>query len=225
MAIDRQALIEVARRGFATPLCTDHGSAYHPGYEPDASCPEFNPAAANKLLDDNGWVKGPDGVRARGGQRLEFEFSTDTTLHGVVMRSDRAAQLGGDWYQARHPELSSPHFFNPFLLEGKASPPTGAVAGRYDIAELRNNFGMIPTILRVACDQIPPHGYNVDFYCNPALDALYKQEQATADPGVRQNIFQQIHQIYLTEFPFHHALQRAYCYGAQGDAQLPDQPL
>ena len=34
------------------------------------------------------------------------------------------------------------------------------------------------------------------------LDALYQQEQATADPGARQQIFEQIHQIYLTEFPF-----------------------
>ena len=35
----------------------------------------FDPAA-NKLLSDNGWLKGADGVRARGGQRLEFEYST-----------------------------------------------------------------------------------------------------------------------------------------------------
>ena len=26
-------------------------------------------------LDSNGWVNGPDGVRTKGGQRLEFEFS------------------------------------------------------------------------------------------------------------------------------------------------------
>ena len=31
MAIDQQALIDVARHGFATPLCTDHPSALHPG--------------------------------------------------------------------------------------------------------------------------------------------------------------------------------------------------
>ncbi len=48
----------------------------------------------------------------------------------------------------------------------------------------------------------PPQGGNYDFYCNPALEALYRQEQATADPGVRQKIFDQIHQIYLTELPF-----------------------
>ena len=56
----------------------------------------------------------------------------------------------------------------------------------------------------LACDQIPPNGTgsNWDFYCNHTLDTLYQQEQATADPGARQQIFVQIHQIYLTEFPF-----------------------
>ena len=76
MAIDHQALITQARQGFASPLCTDHPSAMHPGYQPVAPCPDFNSAAANKLLEDNGWVKGSDGVRARGGQRLEFMYST-----------------------------------------------------------------------------------------------------------------------------------------------------
>jgi ABC-type transport system substrate-binding protein len=51
------------------------------------------------------------------------------------------------------------------------------------------------------CDLTPPNGVNDGSYCNPALDALYKQELATADPGARQNIFEQIHVIYLTEFP------------------------
>ncbi len=47
MAIDHQALIDVTRQGFASPLCTDHPSALHPGYEPFMSCPEFDPALVN----------------------------------------------------------------------------------------------------------------------------------------------------------------------------------
>ena len=34
------------------------------------------------------------------------------------------------------------------------------------------------------------------------MDTLYQQELATADAGVRQGIFEQIHQIYLAQFPF-----------------------
>ena len=76
MAIDHNALIQTARRGAATPLCTDHPSGVVPGYQADAACPKFDPAAANTLLDQAGWVKGADGVRAKNGKRLEFQYST-----------------------------------------------------------------------------------------------------------------------------------------------------
>jgi ABC-type transport system substrate-binding protein len=89
------------------------------------------------------------------------------------------------------------------LTEGKASPPTGAVSGRYDIAEFENGWNYDPDDSSLlSCDQIPPKGFNINFYCNHALDALYKQELSTVDPGLRQQIFQQIHSIYLMELPF-----------------------
>ncbi len=209
MAIDHQALIQMALHGFATPLCTDHPSALHPGYEPTTGCPVFDPAAANQLLDDNGWMKGADGVRARGGQRLEFEYSTTIPQEFPSARTDTEAIIQRNFREIgikldiRNYPFET--FFGPFLSGGKASPPTGAVAGRYDIAEWANGYGYDPDdSFLLSCDQIPPKGdgSNLDFYCNPALDALYKQELATADAGVRQQIFEQIHQIYLTEFPF-----------------------
>ncbi len=207
MAIDHQALIQT-RHGFATPLCTDHGSFYHPGYEPGATafCPVFDPAAANKLLEDNGWVKGADGVRARGNQRLEFEYSTNASAYSeridveAILRrnfKDIGIKLDIENYPGRT-------FFGPFLSEGKASPPTGAVAGRYDIAEVGTSFVYDPDdSIVLSCGQIPPNGgSNFTFYCNHELDALYAQEVATADAGLRQQIFDQIHDIYLTELPF-----------------------
>jgi ABC-type transport system substrate-binding protein len=79
MAVDQQTIITRALQGLGTPLCTDHPSAFHPGYEPNAPCPAFELAAANKLLDDKGWTSGPDGVCIKDGQRLEFEYSTTLT--------------------------------------------------------------------------------------------------------------------------------------------------
>jgi len=37
-------------------------------------------AAANAMLDQDGWKRGPDGVRAKGADRLEFNFATGTGL-------------------------------------------------------------------------------------------------------------------------------------------------
>jgi peptide/nickel transport system substrate-binding protein len=208
MAVDQQALIAGPLNGLGSLLCTDHPAAYHPGYDPLAPCPLFDLAAANKLLDDNGWVKGPDGVRAKGRQRLEFEYSTapgnlptSTSRPGVETIIQRDfMQIGIKLDIQNYPATT---FFGPFLTEGKASPPMGAVAGRYDIAEYANNLSYDPDDSTLfACNQVPPTGSNYVFYCNPSLDALYVQEQATADPGLRQQIFKQIHQIYLTQFPF-----------------------
>jgi peptide/nickel transport system substrate-binding protein len=212
MAIDHQALIQGARHGFASQLCTDHPSANHPGYEGSLPCAMLDPAAANKLLDDNGWVKGPDGVRSKNGQRLEFDYSTAIFAFNTQWRLDTETILQRNMMaigiKLDIQNYSYEKFFPPsssFLTGGKASPPTGAVAGRYDIAEFAQGWGYDPDDSSLlSCDQIPPKGIgsNWDFYCNHALDTLYQKELATVDAGARQDIFHQIHQIYLNDLPF-----------------------
>jgi len=157
MAVDQQTIIAGALKGQGTLLCTDHPAAYHPGFEPIAPCPVFELAAANKLLDDNGWVRGPDGVRARDGQRLEFEYSSQV---GHADRIDVETIIQHDFQQIgikldiqNYPNDT---FFGSFLPQGKASPPTGAVSGRYDIAEFAVNLPYDPDDSGLfACNQFP----------------------------------------------------------------------
>src|SRR2546427_7786969 len=126
------------------------------------------------------------GVRAKERQRLEFEYSTTATspvrlaAERILQRNFR--QIGIQLDIQNYPGDT---FFGPFLNGGKASPPSGAVAGRYDIAEYVNDYGYDPDdSWMLLCDQFAPKGQNFTFYCNPALDALYRQELATADPGL-----------------------------------------
>jgi ABC-type transport system substrate-binding protein len=79
----------------------------------------------------------------------------------------------------------------------------GGKPGIYDLAEFEVNWSYdADDSLLFACSQIPPNGFNIAFYCTHQLDTLFLQEQRTAAPAQRQHIFEAIHQIYLTDFPF-----------------------
>jgi peptide/nickel transport system substrate-binding protein len=200
-AIDYNALIQTARRGQATPLCTDHGKAYVPGYQADAVCPKYNPAAANAILDAAGWVKGSDGVRSKGGQRLEFHYSTTANnawraADEEILQQDFLAI--GIKLDIQNYDAST--FFGTVLPGGKP--------GTFDIAEFEDSWTYDADDSGLfACNQIPSAansfgGGNYAQYCNPKVDALMQKELSTTDPTARQQAFNQEHQIYLTDFPF-----------------------
>jgi peptide/nickel transport system substrate-binding protein len=143
-------------------------------------------------------------VRARDGARLEFEYSTtaeDSWRSAVqLLVQQDLLEIGIKLDIQNYP---GHYFFHTILGAGEASPPTGAVAGRFDIAEMGWGYGYDPDDSGfLACNQIWPEGENFGSYCNPTLDALFQQELTTADPGLRQNLFDQMHQIYVTDFPF-----------------------
>ena len=78
MAVNRDAIARAVWFGAATPA----DSYLNPGvldYDPKSKAmfPAYDPAAARKLLDDNGWIAGSDGVRAKAGVRASF------TLYGI----------------------------------------------------------------------------------------------------------------------------------------------
>ncbi len=49
------------------------------GYDPALVEPTYNPADANNLLNQDGWVRGADGIRTKNGQPLQFTMSSQDT--------------------------------------------------------------------------------------------------------------------------------------------------
>jgi len=197
-AIDYTSLIQTARRGQAVPLCTDHGKAYVPGYQADAPCPKYDPATANSILDADGWVKGSDGVRAKGGQRLEFKYSTTANnawraADEEILQQDFAA-IG---VKIDIQNYTADTYFGTILPQAQ-----------FDIGEFENSWTYdADDSSAFACNQFPTAansfgGGNYARYCNPQLDALFQKELSTTDVNQRQLVFNQEHQIYLTDFPF-----------------------
>ncbi|GCE25539.1 peptide ABC transporter substrate-binding protein [Dictyobacter alpinus] len=193
MAVDRQQLIQIARQGAAQPICTDHSAAYKPGYQEDAKCPDFNIDAANKVLDDAGWKLGADKVRQKNGLRLEFKYST--TANNAWREEDETInqsnfqKIGVKVNIQNYPAST---FFSTFLGGGKP--------GTYDLAEWSSSYNYDANdASNFACDQVGKSNFN--WYCNPELDTLFGKEQQTTDANQRQQIFNQIHDILLRDFP------------------------
>jgi peptide/nickel transport system substrate-binding protein len=194
MAVDQQSLIQVARRGFASARCQDHAPVQVPGYSANLACPKFDLSAANALLDQHGWVAGSDGVRAKNGQRLEFQYSTTA---GNLWRSDdqlinqaNFKKIGIKLDIMNYPAST---FFGSVLPAG--------VPGKYDIAEFAESGSYDPDNSVILTCAEKGSG-NLAFYCSSQMDALQKQQLSTGDNTARQTAFDGINQLEVTDIPF-----------------------
>jgi peptide/nickel transport system substrate-binding protein len=164
LGLDRATIVSKVRHGVGilqeTPFAPGHP------FHIDLPRIPYDPAAANAMLDRDGWKLGLDGVRSKDGKRLEFTFAsvtgtpdTDSMLELIRLNW---AQLGVR-FDVRH--YPSPLFFAPFNAGGIA------YGGKFDVitfawftppnGDLTNTFG---------CDRVPPKGQNVPRYCDREVD-------------------------------------------------------
>src|SRR2546423_842278 len=75
--------------------------------------------------------------------------------------------------------------------------------GKHDLGEFENSYVYDPDDASLLdCSQQGTNGENWSFYCNQQMQTYLKQEQSSADPNVRQQAFNQIHHLELTDIPF-----------------------
>ncbi len=202
MAVDQESLIQIARRGFAAARCQDHAPVQVPGYTASLACPKFDLSAASALLQSKGWVMGSDGVRTKNGQRLEFQYSTTA---GNLWRADdqlinqaNFLKIGIKLDIQNYPAST---FFGSFLPGGNPSPPTGAVSGKYDIAEFAESGSYDPdnSVLLTCAEK---GSGNLAFYCSQQMETYQKQQLSTGDNAARQMAFDGINHLEVTDYPF-----------------------
>ena len=190
MAIDRELLVEVGYGRAGRPTCD-----LVPGPElyaaKNTSCLQQDIAGANKLLDDAGWVKGADGVRAKDGVRLSMLYQTSTN----AVRQDFQALIKQWWseigVEAELKNVSASVFFG-----GDPGSPDTFQKFYADVEMYANNFdGTDPESYLSAykCDKAPRpetqwQGENINRFCDPAYDALIVELSRTADPQQRREL-------------------------------------
>jgi len=173
-----------------------------PDYESTATadfCAKFDTAAAGKLLDDAGWKLGTDGVRAKGGIKLNIVYQT--TVNAVRQKTQDIMKQ--NWEKAG------------FKVELKSVPadvfftntsPDGANHFWSDVEMFTNNSD--PdftnylngwTSKQAAGSANNWNSANYNRYQNPAYDAIIDSLRTEKDPAKRASLFKQANDILILD--------------------------
>ncbi|HEY9085756.1 MAG TPA: peptide ABC transporter substrate-binding protein [Candidatus Tyrphobacter sp.] len=185
-ALDRKTVIEKIGHGVGI-LQEGVAPRNAPYYDPNISLVPFDIAKANQLLDADGWKRGPDGVRAKNGVRLELQLATaagtQDTDNQIAMIQQWWKQIGVSLDVRRY---ATPQLFAPFQDGGII------YGGKWDIVLFAWGDDPIGDFSFIyACDEIPPNGQNDLRWCNRTADAAmhalyahYDQPGRNADDAI-----------------------------------------
>ncbi len=180
-ATDRATLLEKVRHGFGV-LQEGAIAPDHPLFDRSIPLVPFDLAKANELLDRAGWVRGTDGIRAKNGVRLAFEWASSAGAPDL----DVQLELIRQWWQQIGVSFEV-HRYESSVLFGP--PGTGGVlaTGHYDISTFAWYDTPDGDLVNIyACDRVPPAGSNYERFCDPALDGTFTVFGRTYDPARRR---------------------------------------
>jgi len=168
----------------------------------------YDTAAANRLLDSAGWVRGQDGVRTKDGVRLALQL---VLPDGYPPSAQLAELLRAEWQQIgvqiESKQYTTGQYFGLYSAGGILR------TGKYDVALLSlGSSGFADVFNGYGCAYAPPNGNNFTHYCNRVVDADMSAYQQTYDPRKREGLaarFQRRIQedapvivIYARSFPY-----------------------
>jgi peptide/nickel transport system substrate-binding protein len=165
---------------------------------------DFNPARAEQLLDQAGWRRGADGVRARDNVRLSFKYwSTPASFRPALMAmiKDELAAIGI--------ELLPDVFPSSVFFDTSPNTAQALVNRQFDVVEFAwvNAYDPgLDAIYTLHSLSVPTRanafrGGNYGNYRNPRSDELLNQTQNSLDPGFRQIAFAEAQAIWQSDLP------------------------
>lgn len=207
-ATDKKQIIQVVKLGFGTPGLTLIPDGLKQFYNGDLKDYEYDPATANKILDDAGYkdVDG-DGIREMpdGTHPLNFRMNwpSDSTTGARMaeLLNDMWKQVGiGTQLQAVDPDALTaaccPAFDFDIILWGWGSDPDPSA------------------LLAVMTTNEIPSGSSETGYSNPDYDTLYEQQSVELDKDKRTQMVKQMQQIVHDDvvyiIPFYEQTVQAY---------------
>ena len=196
-AIDRASMLQKVRHGLGELSDT----MLDPSLFPDAQDPAimkypYDAAKAKALLDEAGWVPGPDGIRVKNGERLEFQLSTQTESTAGLANEQ---QVQTYWHavgaSAQIKNYPTPLFFdntaNGILQGGKYDTALFAWVAAADIDQGAIYSG----------HYLAPKGQNALFWDNPVATKAMDDANATIDEKKRIAFYKIVQEEFAKDDP------------------------
>ncbi|KJR08770.1 ABC transporter substrate-binding protein [Gordonia sp. PS3] len=186
LAVDRRALVDDVLGGRGAPAATPISAVYGENYEPAAQF-TVDVARAGTILDRAGWVRGPSGVRRRGGDKAEFTllYPADDTLRRDLAVAFAAAVkrvgISVDPHGASWDETESRLADDAVLLAG------GEFLYRID--------SQVYSALHTRTPGASPFSNPGDFG-SPEMDRLLEQARASAPGPANEARYREIQRLY-----------------------------
>jgi peptide/nickel transport system substrate-binding protein len=167
-AIDRKSILDKVAHGQGTLSDTDESPEIGEAYNPNTMHYPYDPAKAKALLDEAGWKVGPDGIRVKNGQRLSFDYASQTeSQYGRAMQAQVQAYWHAVGAEAVVKNAPTSTFFD--------NTSNGILQGyHYDVAGFAWNAAADPDDSAIySADNLAPRGQNALYWRNQrATDAM-----------------------------------------------------
>jgi len=201
LAIDRPLLVEIGYGQAGRPTCdlVPAPAIYVSGR---TECMTQDLAGANKLLDDAGWARGADGVRAKDGVRLKMLYQTSTN----AVRQDFQALIK-QWWEEIGFEVELRNVSASVFFGGDPGSPDTFQKFYADVQMYANNFdGTDPEAYMAAqtCDKAPRpetqwQGENISRVCIPEYDAKVAELGKTGDVAKRAELVKELNNMVTND--------------------------
>ena len=203
LAIDRQILVDAGYGSAGKIGCNVLPAPAIYASDANDECKTQNVDEANRILDEAGWVRGSDGIRAKGGVRLSILYQTSTNS----VRQGTQAFIKEMWkaigVETELRNLSASVFFG-----GDPGSPDTYQKFYADIEMYTNNFsGTDPETYMAnwTCKQVSRRantwgGGNMPRWCNPDYDALSAEMSTTADLDDRIRLAKAMNDMLMQDY-------------------------
>lgn len=204
--LNRQAIVDDILLGYGTVMNANIPPVSWAYAEGELEPYEYNPEKAKQLLEEAGWVEGPDGIRVKDGQRLSFTLVTDS---GSKQYESIIMLVQEDWEKIGVE-------MKPEFLEWSVLCSQYLDVAKFEAYMLGWSLGLDPDFYIFFHTESGVdaegnlRGFNDVEFSNPELDELLERGRKEMDQEERRKIYVEAQKIVNDELPYVFLFTRNY---------------